>query len=590
MTAATDPALWWKQAVVYQVYPRSFSDTKGNGIGQIAGVTAHIDYLKNLGVDAIWLSPFYPSQLADGGYDVDDYRDVDPKLGTMDDFDELAKAAHERDIKIVVDIVPNHSSNLHPWFQAALKATPGSPERNRYIFRDGKGPNGDQPPTNWQNTFGGPAWTRVPDGQWYLHMFTKEQPDWNWDNPEIHEDFLTTLRFWLDHGADGFRVDVAHALVKDLDRDDLDDYEVAHSSKDPDDGSHPLHDRDDVHKIYREWRKVFNEYDPPAFAVAEAWVNPNRQYLYASPDELGQIFNFEFAKKDWIRDAMHQAIEDGLATATRSGSTATWVMSNHDVIRHATRYGLPQVPTNDYHQIAKDWSLRDGKTYRLDKEVGTRRARAAILLEMALPGSAYVYQGEELGLFEVGNIPWDKLEDPCAYRTSQAASRKGRDGCRVPLPWTAADAPTIDHPDDTFGHGGSFGFSPVTKADGTPTAEPHLPQPVWFKDFAVDVEDADPDSMLNLYRRTLALRHELQTDDMSLTWLDEDRPGDKPDGANGAFGGIIAYKRANGWACVTNFGADAVTLPAGEVLLTSAPLTEDGLLPQDTSAWVRLAH
>ena len=574
--ALNDPALWWKQAVVYQVYPRSFKDSKGSGLGQIAGVTEKIDYLAKLGVDAIWLSPFYPSQLADGGYDVDDYRNVDPKLGTMDDFDELAKAAHAHNIKVVVDIVPNHSSNLHEWFQAALKAGPGSPERDRYIFRDGKGPNGDQPPTNWDNHFGGPAWTRVPDGQWYLHMFTKEQPDWNWKNPEVRADFIKTLRFWLDHGADGFRVDVAHGLAKDLDRDDLDNYVVWCTSDQPDDGSHPVIDRDEVHEIYHEWRKVFNEYDPPAFAVAEAWVQPNRQYLYASPDDLGQIFNFEFAKKDWIRDAMHQAIEEGVASAERSGSSATWVMSNHDVVRHATRYGLPQVPTSEYHQLAKDWVLRDGTTYPLDRALGTKRARAAILMEMALPGSAYVYQGEELGLFEVPDIPWDRIEDPSGHRTSQAAITKGRDGCRVPLPWTA-DPST------------SFGFAPAAKADGSPAAGAHLPQPAWFADFAADREAADPDSMLSLYRRTLALRYELQTDDLSLEWLPEDRSSGKPDGANGFTGGTIAYRRANGWASITNFGADPVDLPAGEVLLTSGPLTDDGRLPQDTSAWLRLA-
>ena len=316
------------------------------------------------------------------------------------------------------------ASNLHEWFKAALAAKPGSPERDRYIFRDGKGPNGDEPPTNWQNHFGGPAWTRVPDGQWYLHMFTKEQPDWNWKNEDVRADFIKTLRFWLDHGADGFRVDVAHGLAKDLDRDDLDDYVVWCTNDQPEDGSHPVIDRDEVHDIYHEWRKVFNEYDPPAFAVAEAWVRPSRQHLYASPDDLGQIFNFEFAKKDWIRDDMHLAIEEGLESAERSGSTATWVMSNHDVVRHATRYALPQVPTGEYHRLPLDWLLRDGTTYREDRALGTKRARAAIMMEMALPGSAYVYQGEELGLFEVADIPWDELEDPSAWRTSRSASTK----------------------------------------------------------------------------------------------------------------------------------------------------------------------
>ena len=580
--AASDPALWWKQAVVYQVYPRSFKDTTGSGLGDLNGVTEQIPYLKRLGVDAIWLSPFYPSELADGGYDVADYRNVDPRLGTMDDFSRLTETAHAAGIKVVADIVPNHSSHLHPWFQEALKAGPGSPARERYIFRDGKGPNGDEPPTRWVNHFGGPAWTRVPDGQWYLHMFTREQPDFNWDNREVRDDFLKTLRFWCDHGVDGFRIDVAQALAKDLDRDDLDDYGVMSTNDMPADGSHPVLDRNEVHEIYHEWRReVFNRYDPPRFAVAEAWVRPARQYLYASPDDLGQIFNFEFAKADWTFDAMHAAITEGLACAERSGSTSTWVMSNHDVHRHASRYALPQVPTAEYHQISADWALRMGRTYFEDRPLGAKRARAALMLEMALPGSAYVYQGEELGLFEVPDIPWDRLEDPWPLRSDRDESTKGRDGCRVPLPWVGSDAPTLDHPDDQFGRHGSFGFSPAGA-----TTDPHLPQPRWFKDFAVDVEDADPASMLNFYRRVLALRHELQTDDTGCTWLDEDAPSGRRDGADGQPGGVIAYQRANGWMNLTNFGATPVVLPEGKMLLTSAPLTDDGRLPQDTSVWL----
>lgn len=574
-------AQWWKQAVVYQVYPRSFKDTSGSGLGDIAGVTEQVPYLKKLGVDAIWLSPFYPSQLADGGYDVDDYRNVDPNLGTMDDFDELARAAHEAGIKIVVDIVPNHSSNRHEWFKAAVAAGPGSPERDRYIFRDGRGEHGELPPTDWIASFGGSAWTRVLDGQWYLHMFTAEQPDWNWKNADVHEDFKKTLRFWLDHGADGFRIDVAHGLAKDLDRDDLDDFKIIGDETRITDGTHPLYDRNEVHDIYREWRTVFNEYDPPAFAVAEAWCPPNRQYLYASPDELGQVFNFEFAKADWIRDSFHTAIEEGLVAAERSGSTSTWVMSNHDVPRHVTRYGLPQVPSAAHHQFVKDWLLRDGTSYAEDRELGARRARAAILMELALPGSAYIYQGEELGLPEVADIPWDQLEDPTAFHRVRAQSEKGRDGCRVPLPWTA--------------DGTSFGFSPETKragagvsADeiGTAAEKPHLPQPAWFAHYAASEQDDDPDSMLNLYREALALRHELMPADTSLTWLREDRSSGNADGANGQLGGTIAFRRANGWVSITNFGAEPVDLPDGAVVLMSAPLTDDGRLPQDTTAWL----
>ena len=582
--AVADPKVWWQHAVVYQVYPRSFADTTGSGLGDIAGVTSKIPYLAKLGVDAIWLSPFYPSQLADGGYDVDDYRNVDPKLGTMDDFDKLVETAHAAHIRVVVDIVPNHSSNLHPWFKQALASEPGSAARNRYIFRDGRGEHGELPPTNWDSIFGGPAWTRVPDGQWYLHMFAKEQPDWNWENPEVREDFLKTLRFWCDHGVDGFRVDVAHGLAKDLNRDDLDDFNTS-SAVLPADGSHPLFDRNEVHEIYHTWRKLFNEYNPPRFAVAEAWVNPARQYLYASDDELGQVFNFEYAKHNWVRDDMHKAIEEGLAASKRSGSTATWVMSNHDIPRHASRYGLPQIASRTHHQLANDWILRGGTTYVEDRELGTKRARAAIMLELGLPGSTYLYQGEELGLFEVPDIPWDQLEDPTAFNTERASISKGRDGCRVPLPWKSEDNE----------HTASFGFSPAVKTLGAgvseqqvgQSAEPaHLPQPAWFADFAADREDTDDSSMLNLYRCALQLRHELMPADHTLEWLPEDRNSGKRDGADGNFGGVIAYKRPGGWVVMTNFGADPVDLPEGKVLLTSGDLTQDGKLPQDTTVWI----
>ncbi|MFU0529297.1 glycoside hydrolase family 13 protein [Gardnerella vaginalis] len=585
---ALKDALWWKQASVYQIYPRSFSDSTGSGLGDIKGITSRMDYLSDLGIDAIWLSPFYPSHLLDGGYDVDDYRNVDSRLGTMDDFSEMVEAAHSRDIKVVVDIVPNHTSSHHPWFQQALNSEPGSAARERYIFREGRGEHGELPPTNWIANFGGPAWKRVADGQWYLHLFTPDQPDLNWDNREVRDDFLKTLRFWCDRGVDGFRVDVAHGLAKDLDRDDLDQWDVDVFKPIPSDGSHPTYDRDEVHEIYREWRKLFNQYNPPRFAVAEAWVNPDRQHLYASPKELGQVFNFEFAKKNWIRDEMHEAIAEGIASAKQSGSTSTWVMSNHDVPRNASRYALPQVSVPGHqHQLALDWLLRDGKTYVEDRALGTKRARAAILLELALPGSAYIYQGEELGLFEVADIPWDRLEDPTALRTARSGMSKGRDGCRVPLPWVAADAGVRDG-GSAFAQTGSFGFSPERAQDGKTPARPHLPQPLWFRDFAVDRERADRNSMLNLYRRALALRHELKLYDTELEWLEQDAESGSKDGADGNAGGVIAYRRSNGWANLTNFGATPAALPEGDVLLCSGELTADGMLPQDTSVWMRL--
>ena len=567
MTANNEHDDWWKQAVVYQIYPRSFKDANGDGLGDIAGVTEKMPYLKDLGIDAIWLSPFYPSDLADGGYDVIDYRNVDPRLGTMDDFDAMVKAAHGAGIKVIVDIVPNHTADKHELFLEALAAGRGSAERDRYIFREGRGEHGELPPNDWISLFGGPAWQRVDDGQWYLHIFTKEQPDVNWNNPDIHEEFKKTLRFWSDHGTDGFRIDVAHGLAKDLESvplADMDPLAVQHGLCH--DFTSPLWDRQEVHDIYREWREVFNEYDPPRFAVGEAWVVPEHQHLYASEDELGQVFNFEFAKANWDVDAMRAAITEGLESAAETnGSTTTWVMSNHDVPRHASRYGLPQVPARGYHQIAQDWLLRNGGSYMEDRALGTRRARAAILLELALPGSAYIYQGEELGLFEVADIPWTELEDPTAFHSGDgnpSATRKGRDGCRVPLPWRhdAADG---------------FGFSPAGSG-----AEPHLPQPAWFSCLNAQDEADDPDSMLALYRRAIAMRKTLEGmtsgtagTASSVAWRPE----------NG--GDIIAFERGN-WICITNFGAEPTPLPQGEVVLSSAELMPDSTVPSDATVWL----
>ena len=579
---------WWKQAVVYQIYPRSFRDVNGDGLGDVAGITAQMGYIKELGVDALWLSPFYPSELADGGYDVIDYRNVDPRLGTLDDFDTMVTAAHDAGLKIIVDIVPNHTSNMHPWFQAALAAAPGSPERDRYIFRHGEGEHGELPPNDWQSLFGGPAWEAVGDGEWYLHLFTKEQPDLNWKNNDVHEDFKRTLRFWSDRGVDGFRIDVAHGLAKDLDSRPLKELERWTVANDQSiTGEHPLWDRPEVHDIYREWNRVFNEYDPPRFAVAEAWVVPEHQHLYASEQELGQVFNFEFAKADWFADEFRTAILEGLSSADESKSTTTWVMSNHDVCRHASRYGLPQVRTNGYHILANDWLLRSGETYPEDRELGARRARAAILMELGLPGSVYVYQGEELGLPEVPNIPWDRLEDPVAFNTDHGGAQKGRDGCRVPLPWRAADMPRAAAWDPAFGTGASFGFSDA-KPDGSAADNPHLPQPLWYADFAADTEDADDASMLNLYRRALHWRqnHLTPTGDLSLAWLDDDvlDPGESD---------VIAYARpvADGdggrFACIVNFGPTPVELPHGDIVLRSTPF--DGYsLPVDAAIWMRI--
>ena len=552
---------WWRQAVVYQIYPRSFADANGDGIGDLSGITSRVPYLAELGVDAVWLSPFYPSALADGGYDVDDYRDVDPKIGTLEDFDEMVAALHAAGIKVVVDIVPNHSSDLHEWFQAAVAAGKGSAERERYIFRDGKGENGELPPTDLVSIFGGGAWERVvePDGtpgQWYLHLFAKEQPDFNWDNPEVHADFLTTLRFWSDRGVDGFRVDVAHGLKKNLDAGFDDIVLVMDGVNQFEDGQHPLWDRDEVQDVYAEWRAVFNEYDPPRTAVAEAWVLPHRQARYSSPEGLGQTFNFDLLRAEFSAADFHEVIDRNLTAIAELGGSTTWVFSNHDVVRHATRYGLPAGVAGTGAPGAepaaggndgKQWLLDGGDPDAVDRARGLRRARAATLFMLALPGSAYLYQGEELGLQEVGQIPDEDRQDPAFFRNREIEI--GRDGCRVPLPWTST--------------GSSFGFG---------AGSAHLPQPGWFADYAVDVESDDPASTLNLYRRALSLRHELECAE-SLEWT-QVSPG------------VLAFRRPNGWTAVTNFGTEPVALPEGEVLLASGPLTGDQL-PGETTVWLR---
>ncbi|MEZ5086929.1 MAG: glycoside hydrolase family 13 protein [Tessaracoccus sp.] len=552
---------WWRQAVVYQIYPRSFADANGDGIGDLKGITSRVPYLKELGVDAVWLSPFYPSALADGGYDVDDYRDVDPKIGTLEDFDEMVAALHDAHIKVVVDIVPNHSSDRHEWFTAAVAAGKGSPERERYIFRDGKGENGELPPNNWPSIFGGGAWERViePDGtpgQWYLHLFAKEQPDFNWDHPEVHEDFLKTLRFWSDRGVDGFRVDVAHGLKKNLDPAFDAIAKILGGTDMFDDGQHPLWDRDEVHDVYAEWRAVFNEYDPPRTAVAEAWVAPHRQARYSSPEGLGQTFNFDLLRARFEAGDFHEIIDRNLKAAAELGGSTTWVFSNHDVVRHATRYGLtggtlgvsaPGAGATEGGNDGKQWLLEGGDPAEVDQVQGLRRARAATLFMLVLPGSAYLYQGEELGLQEVGQIPDEDRQDPAFFRNRDI--EVGRDGCRVPLPWTA--------------EGSSFGFGD----NGA-----HLPQPEWFADYAVAAQSGDAGSTLTLYRQALALRHALECEE-KLEWAE-------------VSDSVLGITRPNGWSAVMNFGTEPVALPEGEVLISSGPLA-DGQLPGETAVWLR---
>ncbi|TWV44832.1 glycoside hydrolase family 13 protein [Streptomyces misionensis] len=537
---------WWRQAVIYQIYPRSFADADGDGLGDLRGITRRLGHLATLGVDALWLSPFYPSELADGGYDVADHRDVDPRLGTLDDFDALVAEAHRLGLKVVVDLVPNHTSHQHPWFREALRAGPGSAARERYVFRRGRGAHGELPPSDWQSVFGGSAWHRVPDGEWYLHLFAAEQPDLNWDNEEVRADFRTTLRFWSDRGVDGFRVDVAHGLAKDLTEPlrDLGDIgaagETALLRVPP--GDHPHWDRDEVHEIYRDWRKVFDAYRPPRSAVAEAWVPGPRRALYARPDELGQAFNFEYLEAPWDAAELRRVITEELATARAAGAAATWVLSNHDVVRHASRLVLP--PGTD----PGAWLLSGGRAPAIDPAAGLRRARAATLLMLALPGSSYLYQGEELGLPEVADLPAEVLQDPIWEQTGHV--RKGRDGCRVPLPWTTGG------PSYGFGPGGAW-----------------LPQPSSFAAYAVEAQSGVAGSTLELYRTALRLRRKL-LDGEELAWT----PGSPAH--------VLDFRRSEGWRCAANLGTEAVAVPPGEVLLSSAPLPGDGGLPPDTTVWL----
>nr|WP_319947018.1 alpha-amylase family glycosyl hydrolase [Tessaracoccus caeni] len=487
----------------------------------------------------MWLSPFYPSALADGGYDVDDHRAVDPQIGTLSEFDEMIAALHAAELKLIVDIVPNHTSDRHAWFRAALAARPGSAERDRYLFRDGSGVDGEDPPADWLSVFGGPAWTRVGDGQWYLHTHAPEQPDLNWAHPDVRADFLKTLAFWADRGVDGFRIDVAHQVAKALPAALSSHEELQRPGAYPE-GQHPLRDRDEVHAIYAQWRGLFNRYDPPRAAVAEAWVPAHRRVRYASAEGLGQAFNFDLLRAPWEATAYRRIIQDNLDLAARSGTSSTWVFSSHDVVRHATRYGL------GIHSNGREWLVSGGTTPVEDRALGLARARAATLLALALPGSAYLYQGEELGLPEVADIPGELRQDPTFARTQGA--QMGRDGCRVPLPW---------RPD-----GPAFGFSDTSA---------HLPQPSWFADYAVSRQEQDPASTLALYRAALALRRRIQCEE-GIEWLDVGPAG-------------VGFRRPNGWKSITNFGTGEIPGPE-QVILTSDPaLKYAGIVPPNTTVW-----
>jgi alpha-glucosidase len=551
------PRAWWRDAVVYQIYIRSFADNDGDGIGDIAGIRSRLPYLRDLGVDAVWINPWFPSPMADGGYDVADYRDIDPLFGSLADADALIADAHGLGLRVLLDIVPNHTSDRHPWFLDAVAAGPGSPERLRYLFREGRGPGGGEPPTDWESVFGGPAWSRVvePDGQpgqWYLHLFAPEQPDLDWSHPEVRAEFESILRFWYERGADGFRIDVAHGLVKDPAFPDLGPRLRAPRAGDP--RPHPHWDQDGVHDIYRRWRAVADEYGERPF-VAEAFVShPERLARFVRPNELHTAFDFRFLKAGWEPSRLRDAIDDGLRAVEPVGAPATWVLSNHDQTRHVTRLGRAAASAPELVLPLGPAGTTLPVTGPTDLALGRRRARAAILLMLALPGSVYLYQGEELGLQEVEDLPDELLQDPAWFRSGHTI--RGRDGCRVPLPWSDGEAP--------------FGFGP-------PGSQPWLPQPAEWAELSVAAQTGDPDSMLELYRTAIGLRREhpaFRTD--GLTWLD-------------APAGVLRFRRGDGPEVVVNLTGDDQPLGLGDrrVLLASAPLHEDGdRLPGDTAAWL----
>ncbi|MET0881933.1 MAG: glycoside hydrolase family 13 protein [Acidimicrobiales bacterium] len=523
-----DVVPWWREAVIYEIYVRSFADADGDGIGDLAGIRSRLPALVDLGVDAIWLTPFYPSPQADGGYDVADPCAVDPRFGTMADFDALLATAHELGLRLLVDIVPNHTSVEHPWFRAALAGGPGSPARDRYWFRPGRGPAGDEPPNDWQSVFGGPAWTRItePDGQpgpWYLHLFAPEQPDLDWTRTEVRDGFESILAFWLDRGVDGFRIDVAHGLVKDPELADIAG-RFAHAGVAAE--GHPHWDRDEVHDIYRGWRRLIDTYPGDRIFVAEAYLGSARRLArYVRPDELHTAFNFDLLLAPWDATALTDAIDESITGLTEVGATPTWVLSNHDMVRHVTRYG--------------------------GGDLGRRRARAAALLLLALPGAAYLYQGEELGLPEVTDLPDDALQDPTFLRSG--GRERGRDGCRVPLPW-AGDEP-------------SYGFGPGPAA--------WLPHPADWAALTREQQVADADSMLHLYRSALALRRDLPSLGAGPFAWAEGPPG------------VVTFHRGPGFTCVVNVGDDTVGLDAtGRIALASGPLVSNGSLPGVTAVWL----
>ena len=560
LTTKNPAAEWWRTSVIYQIYPRSFADGNGDGIGDLQGITSRLDSLASLGIDAIWFSPFFKSPQKDAGYDISDYRQIDPIFGTNQDFDVLLAKAKSLGIRIIVDIVPNHTSDQHVWFQAAVKAVPGSAERAYYHFKDGKGENGELPPNNWQSIFGGPAWSRITEadgslGQWYLHLFDSSQPDLNWENPIIADEFDEILRFWLRKGVDGFRVDVAHGMVKRAGLPDATIYDenlrerpISNLTMQEAEEAVPYWGQPGVHDAIRRFRRVIEEFDDRAMC-AEASMSPlPRLAMWVRPDEYHQSFNFDYMHGAYEPAAIKKIVTDSIVEYGKVGASSTWVMSNHDGIRHATRLG-----------IAPENTPRPGDGIHPtdpapDEALGLRRARAATAFMLGLPGSSYLYQGEELGLPEAWQLEGKYRQDPTYARTN--GKRIGRDGCRVPLPWEA-------------GAGAANGFNT--------TGESWLPQPANYRVFARDLQEGTPGSTLELYKRLLKERRAFKLGGGAFRWADEFQ--DK---------NTLAYIN-NGVLVLMNFGPEPVVPPTGEVLVTTQhDLTAERELEHDQVVWIKL--
>ena len=543
---------WWRSGVIYQIYPRSFADSNGDGIGDLPGITSRLASLSELGVDAVWLSPFFRSPQKDAGYDVSDYCDVDPLFGTLADFDDMLKRAHELGLRVLIDLVPNHTSSAHRWFVDALASPAGSAKRDFYHFRDGRGPSGELPPNNWLSLFGGPAWTRTvhPDGtpgQWYLHLFDSSQPDLNWSNPAVQSAFEDILRFWLDRGVDGFRVDQPHAMAKAAGLPDHPDLARAGAGFIEGEAAPPMWFQEEVHPIFRRWRSILDSYPGNRAMCGEAYVLPlSFMALWVRPDEFQQTFNFRFLNSDWNAATLFATINESFEAFDSVGAPSTWVLNNHDVIRSSSRFGGLQIKATDSDGVGPN-------DPQPDRELGLRRARGAALFMLGLAGSAYVYQGEELGLPEHTTLAPEFRQDPTFFRTN--GKRVGRDGCRVPLPWEA-------------GMGAANGFN-VSGASW-------LPQPDVYREYSRDQQSGVAESTLELYKHALRLRRELKLGEGSFEWL--------PEYCNNL---SLGYKNGD-ILVVHNFGHQPIDLPAGEVIASSlAGMRAGHQLATDQTVWIR---